>query len=411
MIKQISRRAFLAWAALTGASLVGCTASEEAPEPEASTPMEASEPTFDPKLHEMSLEQKVAQLFVISPEELLGLAQAEDAAEDAAIQAQGLEQLTAINDSFGQAIAAVPVGGFIFFGGNLTGPDQTTSLLEDLHAEVLDACGVPPLLCVDEEGGTVARIANGRGFDVENVGDMADVGATGDPSLAQSAAFTLGSYLVPLGFNVDFAPVCDIVAEPEGNMMAKRSFGAEADDVAQMVSAQVHGFEEAGIACCLKHFPGIGAAQGDSHTGAIAIEADRDQLAQEELVPFKAGIEAGAPLVMVGHLSLPNVTGDDVPATLSGQVVNGILRGQLGFEGVVITDGMRMSAITDQYGSGEAAVAALEAGCDLILLPESLQGAYDAVTEAVASGRLTEERIEESVSRILQLKRAYLGSF
>lgn len=417
----LSRRSFVTMTAAsallaTAPSLWGCGVQEgesgSAAE-DAAVPI-ILEPVADPiasLIANLPLEHKVAQLFVVRPEDMLGAyrpeTQAEDVDEAAETLSAGSGPLTVMDERVWAAIQGMPVGGFAFFGDNLLEPGQTQALLSAMGQAVLDACGVAPLLCVDEEGGTVARIGRNEAFGVDNVGDMAAVGASGDPQNAQAVTETIGSYLRPLGFNVDFAPVCDVANNPESQVMAQRSFGADANAVAAMVAACVTGFVESGVACCLKHFPGLGAAVGDSHTARISIDASLDQLETLELKPFEAGIAAGAPLVMMGHLSVPAIVGDETPASLSPRVVTDLLRTQLGFDGVVITDAMEMGAVTNYYTAGESAVLAIQAGCDIVLMPKSLDEAYGAVLDAVYSGAITEQRVDESLRRILKLKQRY----
>lgn len=347
---------------------------------------EAEATDVDAALSRLTLEQKVAQLFVIAPEDIVDV---------------GI--VVAAGDATLEALETYPVGGICYFGQNLEDPDQTREMLANVEGYSEDVVGLPMLLAVDEEGGTVARIAGNSAFGVDDVGNMSDVGATGDADTARDAAETIASYLLDLGFNLDFAPVCDIV-NGESTTMALRSFGTSAAVVAPMVQAQVEGFLGRGIGCCAKHFPGIGAAMGDSETEPINTQKTLDEMASEELVPFQAAVSAGVPMVMVGHLSCPNVTGTDEPASLSATMVGDVLRQRLGFSGVAITDSLSMGAVTARYGAAEAAVAALEAGEDMILLPEDFKAAYQAVLDAVGSGELTEERIDESARRVVALK-------
>lgn len=333
----------------------------------------------------LTLEQKVAQLFFVTPESLTGI-----------------DVATAAGDQTREAYAQLPVGGVVYFGQNLEDQAQTTEMLSSMAQIGVDEIGYPPFLSVDEEGGTVTRVEDNPGFDAPNVGDMRDVGATADASYARQVAETLAGYLLPLGFNTDFAPCCDVANNPESDTMLYRSFGSDPQAVAEMVSAQVQGFSESGILCCAKHFPGIGAAQGDSHDESISSEKTLDELWECELVPFQAAVDAGVPFVMVGHLSLPNVTGDGTPASLSSAAVQDILRDEMGYAGIVVTDSLSMGAVSS-YGA-QAAVMALQAGCDMPLMPEDLSAAYNAVLAAVSDGTLSEERIDESVTRIIRAK-------
>lgn len=400
-----------ALAACLLALAAGCTASQpeaapELPSTEFGTPSDPtenapaasadSEPPHEPTLDEraaaktasMTLEQKVAQLFVVRPESITGV--------DTVTQAGPVTE---------EALAAYPVGGIAYFQKNLLDPDQTAAMLADVQAYSEEAVGLPLFTCVDEEGGTVSRIGGNPGFPVDNVGDMADVGASGDPAAAEEVARTIGGYLRELGFNVDFAPDADICGDPATDVMALRSFGTDPQLVATMVEAQVKGFAEAGVLCSAKHFPGIGGVMGDSHEGAIVSEKTLDELRAFELVPFKAAIAADVPFVMVGHLSLPNATGSDTPASINPAIVTDLLRGELGFRNLIITDSMGMGAVGD-VAPEEMGVAALEAGVDMVLMPADFAATYQGVLDAVSEGRLTEARIDESVQRVVKAKLA-----
>lgn len=409
----LTRRRFLWLAALsTGAlALEGCAdeSSSERPVPGASTTFDepssaapASEPAaassvpaeVTERIGALTLEHKVAQLFVVAPEALV----------------ENVSQVTQAGEATHGGVSAWPVGGIIYFSDNLQGPEQTKAMLEGVKSFFAEDGNVPPFVAVDEEGGTVARIANNEAFGVLNVGDAAAFGVAGDTEAAERAAERIADYLEPLGFNLDFAPVCDVVDPLRSDTMGQRSFSSGAQMAAAMVKAQVKGFLSRKMLCCAKHFPGIGSAAGDSHDGSITVDKTLEQLEEVDLTPFKAAIEAGVPLIMVGHLNLPAVVGDDTPAPLSAKVVQELLRDELGFTGIIITDSLSMGAITERYTAAEAAVAALQAGCDMPLMPDNFQEAYQGVLDAVTSGALTEARIDESLERILAAKLKYLGS-
>ena len=366
--------------------------TQDAPEPDAVTdpepePAEPSDPVAD-VVAGMTLEEKVAQLFVVRPEDLTHV---------------GVQ--TAAGDATRAALEAHPVGGICYFAQNLVDPAQTRDMLASTQAFYEELTGLPCFLAVDEEGGTVSRVGANPAFGVERVGDMVAVQSDEE---AREKAVTIGTYLADLGFNLDFAPDADI-ADVEGSSLARRSFGASAEVVAPRVAAQVEGFLSTGILCAAKHFPGIGGAVGDSHDGSIMTNATPEDLAASELVPFRAAMDAGVPLIMVGHLTLPNVTGDYVAASLNPKIVTGILREQLGFDGIVITDSLAMGAVVDAYSPEEIGVTALEAGVDMILMPRDFERTYQGVLDAVASGRLSEERIDESVERIVRTKLSLQG--
>ena len=233
---------------------------------------------------------------------------------------------------------------------------------------------------------------------------MSDVGETGDPEEARQIGDEMGKYLSDLGFNVDFAPVADVLSNPENGVVKYRAFSSDPETVAAMTAAFTQGLEAHGVLASYKHFPGHGNTAEDSHLGFAESDADLETLRGRELIPFADGIGNGISMIMAGHISLPEVTDSERPASLSRRVITELLREEMGFDGLVITDALNMGAIADNYTSGEAAVMALEAGVDLLLMPSSFSAAYDAVLEAVSDGTLPEERIDASLRRILRVK-------
>ena len=348
-----------------------------------------SEARVERLMADLSLEQKVAQLFIVTPEDITGV-----------------DTVVAAGDATREAITKYPVGGIIYNTANLTSPEQTKEMLRNTQYYAKDACGLPLFTCVDEEGGTVARVAKNPSFDVVDVGDMAKIGATGDAEKARDAAYAIGSYLKELGFNVDFAPVADIATSDDGTM-ADRSFGSTPDEVSPMVAAQVEGFTRAGILCAAKHFPGIGGAEGDSHNERIYSSKSADEMLAWSCVPFRAAIEQSVPMIMVGHLSCTELGNkSDVPASLNSAVMEDLLRDELGYNGVVVTDSFQMKAVTQACDAKEQGVRAIQAGADIVLMPEDFEDAYKGLLDAVKSGEVPEERIDESVRRVIIAKLA-----
>lgn len=412
LVDSITRRRFVWLAALAGGSLAlsGCAGdgsngtggptgvdgsggegAGDGQNPEAAAV--AARAAVDERIGAMTLEQKVAQLFIVTPEALV----------------EGVSQVTQAGDMTREGVTAHPVGGIVYFAQNLLDPEQTTTMLANVKQFYADAGNEAPFIAVDEEGGTVVRVADNEAFGAQDVGDASALGSAGDTEAAKRAAEQIADYLMPLGFNLDFAPVADVVDPLRSDTMGLRSFSSDAAVAADMVRAEVEGFRDKKMLCCAKHFPGIGAAAGDSHEGAITIEATNEELETVDLVPFRAAIEAGVPMIMVGHVSLPNIVGDSTPAPLSSAVVQGMLRDSLGYTGIIVTDSLSMGAITNYYTPAEAAVAALKAGCDVPLMPERFDEAYQGVLNAVQAGELTEERIDESLIRILAAKQEYFG--
>ena len=347
-------------------------------------------PLVQQKLESMTLEQKVAQLFVVTPEQLTGVSQAVVA---------GSATQRALDD--------IPVGGLCYFAQNITGDQQLRDLLSGTYDMAsCSGTGIAPFLAVDEEGGSlVARVANSGYFDVQRFPNMAEVGATGDETQAARVGAAIGEYLHEIGFNVDFAPVADVLTNSQNEVIGPRAFSSDPDVAARMVSAEVAAMLDAGTIPCIKHFPGHGDTAGDSHTGDVVSLRSAEEIRACEYKPFQAGIEAGCPFVMVGHIETPNLAADGLPASLSKTMITDELRGRLGFEGVVISDSFVMGAITQRYASADAAVRFIQAGGDMILMPENLQDAYQGLLKAVGESVIEESRIDESVMRILEVKK------
>lgn len=362
--------------------LCACT-SHPAASP-ASAP--ASTPTADPiekEIENMSLEEKISQLFILIPDDLTGHTE------------------TSLDEDLKDAISQYQPGGFIYFADNITDPDTTGQFLKDTRQYYLDNDMPIPLLSVDEEGGTVARIGSRAEFHEEQFEGMREIGETHDVSKALHVGETIGTYLHDLGFNMDFAPVADVLSNPDNTVVYDRSFGSDPKEVTAMAQAVSDGLMNHHVIPVWKHYPGHGGTAEDSHAGMAYTGKTLDELLADELIPFAEG---NMPVIMAGHIAAPNVTGSNTPASLSHTLITDILRNRLGFDGVVITDSMVMGAIANTYTSGEAALAAIQAGCDIILIPENFTEARQALIDAVHSGTLSEERINTSVSRILKLK-------
>lgn len=332
-------------------------------------------------ISEMSLEDRVAGLFIITPEALTGV--------DRAVKA---------GDGTKEALAKYPVGGLVYFKQNIQSEEQITEML----ANTVSMSKYPVFLAVDEEGDSVARVADA--LNLEKVDSAAEIGATGDAGQAYETYKTIGSYLCEYGFNLNFAPVADVLTNPDNDAIGKRSFGEDADVVSAMVASSIKGLEETGVTACIKHFPGQGAADGDTHNELAATDRTLEEIRETELKPFAAGMEAGAQMIMVGHFAIPAITEDNTPASLSKKVITDVLREEMGYNGVVITDALNMSAITEYYDSAQAAVMALKAGADMLLMPENFEEAYEGVLAAVEDGTISEARINDSLKRVYRIK-------
>ena len=371
------------------------------PEPEPDTPSEPDAPEesssenalisadADTRAREtlasMTEDEKVWQLFYVTPELLTGV-----------------ETATRAGDSTKEALEAMPVGGIIYFAKNLEDRAQSVEMLSNTKSYAK----IPLFLGTDEEGGTVSRVGANAAMDAVQTPSLQSLGEQADPAAVYQAGQDIAGSLHAIGFNMDFAPVADVSAGAS-SVIGSRSFGTDAQLCASLVGVMTGSIQTGGIIPCLKHFPGYGSAVTDDHYGTSVLEKTEAELESCDFLPFAAGIEAGAPFVMVSHLSVPEVVGDETPSDLSSKIVSDLLRNKLGFTGVIITDSHQMASITDHYTSGEAAVKALQAGVDMILMPQDLQAAFDGVKAALAGGTLTQSRIDESVLRILQVKAEY----
>ncbi len=381
-----NRRLWLAAIALMAMMLAACSDDKDNPTPIPPDPVEQ-------RLAEMTLREKVGQLFIIRPEALRSdMGDMHDVVDNAMTQLTS--DMTATDNAY-------PAGGIILFAHNILDPNQITTFTKQLHTLPDD-----PLLCIDEEGGRVARIGRNPAFDVPHFESMGAVGATGNPDEAQNAGTEIGSYLRYFGFDIDFAPVADVNTNPNNVVIGNRAFSDDPVVAAKMVVAFLTGLSNKRVVGCLKHFPGHGDTQADTHYGYAETQKTWNDLLNCEMVTFMAGIRAGAPFIMTAHIAAPNVTGNSDPATMSSVILKDKLRGELGFNGIIITDAMEMGAITRQYSNSQATVGAIKAGVDILLCPLNYKEAFDALVEAVQRGEITEARIDESVRRILRVKYA-----
>ena len=286
------------------------------------------------------------------------------------------------------------LGGVCLFAWNVESREQVTELTAALRAERDDV-----VISIDEEGGDVTRLEADVGSSYP--GNWA-LGVVDDVALTERVASAIGADLAAVGVNLDLAPVADVNANPLNPIVGVRSFGAEPELVARHVAAFVTGLQSVGVAACVKHFPGHGDTLEDSHLELPIVERDEEAMAAS-LLPFRAAIEAGARAVMTAHIRVAAL--DDAPATLSRSVIGGLLRGELGFEGTVVTDALEMRAVSATVGAEEGAVRALDAGADALCLGHDLrpEAVHAAVVEAAGSGRLAEERLREAAARVADL--------
>lgn len=358
------------------------------------TEQQTEKPVIDPLTQEaitvvtgMTTEQKVAQMFIITPYALTGT--------------QGA---TVVGNTTKQEYAKYPVGGLIYEKNNFKTKEQTKAMLEAMKALSVETVALPIFLGVEEEGGKASVIASTSPLDVDNIDDMSTIGASGDAAKAYEAAATIGTYLSDLGFNLNLAPVADVLTNESNTALENRSFGSDSTVVSDMTVSALQGFKEKGIYSVVKHFPGQGATIGDSRKGAVSTDKTLDELMTCELVPFQNAIASGAEFIMAGHIAVPGITGNTVPASLSEYMITQVLRTEMGYKGIIITDAMNVKAITESYDSAQAAIEAINAGADMILMPADFKAAYDAVLGAVKNGTISEERINSSLVRIVKAK-------
>ncbi len=355
----------------------------------------------------MTIEQKLAQMMIIAIR----------------YEPDTSKGITKLTKAYKKLLKKYDFGGLLMYANNMTDINQTVTMIREAQsASMKSANGIPMFICVDQEGGLVNRVS----FGTTGSGNMA-LAATGDTSNTEEIAGILGEEISALGFNMDFAPVSDVNNNPDNPVIGTRSFSDDPNTVAENVVAFIDGLNKYNISTSVKHFPGHGNVGEDSHTKLPLSELTLDELKECELIPFEAGIEAGADMIMTAHIQYPNIddttyiSKDDgkevyLPATLSKKIMTGLLRDEMGFDGIIISDSMQMDAIATHFDETDAAVLAINAGVDLLIRPSDVYQDDEINTfpdvnkymkklaARVKAGDITEERLDESVGRILRLK-------
>ena len=358
-------------------------------------------------IDKMTLELKVAQLFVVSPETLTGV-----------------DSVQYAGDMTYRALQDYPVGGIVFAKDNIDSSSQFGTMTDNLQSYSEEISGLPLFLAAAEEGGSASVLGNNDNLDeyYENsysddgsdyssssansvhsgAPSMSEIGRKDDSTNAYEAGKSIGSLMSAYGLNLDLAPVADVLS---GNStgIGNRTFGTDAQTVSDMALEVIRGIQEEDVNAAMKYFPGYGAASSNM-SGFPVINSSLDELKKKEFLPYSNAIAQGIDFVMVGHISVPNVTGDDTPASLSEKMISEVLRKDLGFKGIVMTDYLNDKTIVKNYGAADAAVKAIQAGADLLLEPDDLEAAYEGVLKAVKKGDITEDRLDESIYRILRVK-------
>ncbi len=310
---------------------------------------------------------------------------------------------TRVDDTVAGFLDEMKPGGIALFSRNIESTDQTMRLIRDAHQH--DPAGIPMFVSVDQEGGTVVRLKR----DALILPSAMALGAARDPALAERAGAMLGRDLRAIGFNMNLAPVLDVNSNPKNPVIGIRSFSSDPAVVADIGVAFMRGMQREGVLAVAKHFPGHGDTDTDSHYHLPVLMHDRERLDRVELLPFARAFAEGLDAVMTAHIALANLTAEhsDLPATVSAAVLTGVLREQLAWDGLVITDGLEMQGIVERFGSGEAAVRAVVAGADMVMVlwfPEKKREVREALLAAVQSGRIPMWRLNQAVRRVLIAK-------
>ncbi len=331
-------------------------------------------------LKNMSLEEKIGQLFIFQ-----------------------IRGYTKIDNSLKDFLSIYKPGGVILFANNIQDNIQVLKLNSDLQ----NISSIPMFIGVDEEGGIVSRLGKAKNVNVTHLPPALTVGNKNNPVLAYNSGKILGRELTALGFNMDMAPVADVNTNPQNPIIGNRTYSANQHIAGEMVVNVIKGMQEENLISVIKHFPGHGDTTTDTHKGTVVSPHNRERLDQIEFVPFKRGIDAGVDVIMTAHMNMPGISTTPLPATLNPEIITGILREDLGFNGIVITDALDMGAIINNFSSGEAAVLGIKAGIDILLIPFNQKEAFISLLESVKTNSISKSRIDESVLRVLRLKQKY----
>ncbi len=328
------------------------------------------------KIDSMSIDEKIGQMFIVQ------------------------YRKPVMDEDLQNILKTVKPGGFIFFSENFKDYEQTIKLIDDIKSYA----DIPMFLSIDQEGGRVQRLKNLKGSSITTIPSMASIGALGDEKIAYNTGSIMGKELSQFGINMDFAPVLDINAKDYNTVIGDRSFGSDYALVSKMGLSLGKGLSDNGVIPVYKHFPGHGSTRKDSHVELPILNKTKQELLDLDIRPFKEAIDNKAKVIMIGHLAVPSITGDNTPASLSKEIINDLLKKELEFDGLVITDALNMSALTKNYTQKEIYEMAINAGVNLLLMPEDAIEAFNIVKELWEEGSISEEQIDISVKKILSLK-------
>ena len=330
------------------------------------------------KLNNMTIAEKIGQMIMIDYRDTLEM-----------------------NSQLEKTLETYQPGGFILFKSNVANYSQTAKLLADIK-EVGD---IKPMVSVDQEGGRVQRLDERVGF--EKYPPMAEIGKMGDSDIAFNLGTKMGEELKNIGVDMDMAPILDIFSNPENKVIADRAFGTDAETVRKMAFAYADGLASKKIIPVGKHFPGHGDTVKDSHIDLPIIEKDLDELKRLELIPFVEAVRKKLPGLMVAHIAVPKITADNIPASMSKIMISDLLRKDMGYEGLIMPDSLKMKALSNYFTNEDIYLRCIEAGNDFILMPQDINEAFNTIYKGVDSGMIPVDKLDSSVYRILKIKLAY----
>lgn len=305
-----------------------------------------------------------------------------------------------MDNTLKKTLESVKPGGFILFNENITTYENTLKLIK----EIKSSSNIPMFIAIDEEGGNVQRLLALTDKEVTDIPYMQEVGKKDDEKLTYDVGKVIAEELRVFGINMDFAPDIDVFSNPNNTVIGKRSFGSSPEFVSRHGLTLSRALEDNNVIAVYKHFPGHGNTEVDSHKDLPIVSKNKDELINSDLVPFIDAIENNASVIMIGHLAVPEITKNNVPASLSKTLITDFLKGELNYKGLVVTDALDMKALTNYYSDEEICGKAVEAGVDILLMPSSSRKCLKSVKDALNDGKITEERIDESVRKILRLK-------
>lgn len=344
------------------------------------TPIKETNQDYISKLlEEMTLEEKVGQMMIIHYRE------------------------PKLDETLNNMLETIKPGGFIFFKENLVTYEDSLELIKNIK----NSAKIPMFLSIDQEGGKVDRLKTIKGISFSNMPAMSEIGKTSNEDIAYGTGAQIAHNLKMLDLNMNFAPVLDIYSNPKNTVIGTRSFGDNAEIVSKMGLALSKGLKDNDIIPVYKHFPGHGNTETDSHVALPIVTKSKEELLKEELIPFKNAIANDADVIMIGHLAVPSITNSYIPASLSKKIITNLLKKELNYQNIVITDALNMKALTDNYSEKEIIEKTINAGVDILLMPENPINAVNVIKEGIANGSIKEEQINNSVKKILNLKYKY----